>query len=250
MKTIKNLSYFLVAGAMMLGTACSTTNTDATTGGTTSGSGTSASGAGNSGASSGSAATSATGTSTGTGPGTDMGSASSTTETTSAAGGATGAGGDPTDMNAFMGTFATMKDPVFVLTAASSNMLEIQAGQMAVQKASNAEVKKFGQMMIDHHTRATQDMKTTVATPLGITMPTVMMPVHQAMVDKLMNKSGRAFDEAYMDMMETAHKLDIAMFEVKSKGAETPTVQTFATKTLPMLRSHSTMASALEKKVD
>jgi putative membrane protein len=118
-----------------------------------------------------------------------------------------------------------------------------------MQKASNADVRKYAQMMVNHHTQATQQLK-AVAAPLGVQMPTVMMPVHQAMADQLQGKSGKNFDETYMDMMETAHKMDIAMFEVKSKAAETPNVQSFATQTLPMLRSHYEMANSLEKKVD
>jgi putative membrane protein len=154
-----------------------------------------------------------------------------------------------TDQTAFMATFATMDDPTFMLTAASSNMLEVRAGQMASQKARNPEVRKFAQMMVSHHMRATQDLK-GVAMLMGVQMPTVMMPVHQAMSDQLMDKSGKNFDETYMDMMETAHKLDIAMFEAKSTSAQTPGVKDFAARTLPMLRSHHSMADALEKKVD
>ncbi|GAB2775511.1 hypothetical protein GCM10027175_11470 [Hymenobacter latericoloratus] len=183
-------------------------------------------------ANSGSAGTSSTAAISGTG------GANSTTAT-----------GGATDMNAFMASFATMQDPVFLMTAASSNLLEIQMGQLATQKSTNADVKRFGQMMVDHHTKATQELQ-TLATPLGVTLPQTMMPVHQAMADKLMNKSGKAFDEDYMDAMETAHQMDIAMFEVKSKAAETPTVKAFATKTLPMLRSHEKMANEIEKKVD
>jgi putative membrane protein len=153
------------------------------------------------------------------------------------------------DMTAFMGTFATMDDPTFMLTAASSNMLETQLGQAASQRAANADVKKYAQMMVTHHTKATQDWK-SVATPLGIQMPSTLMPVHQAIADKVMSKSGKEFDEAYMDAMETAHKMDVAMFEVKSGAAQTPAVKTFATKTLPMLRSHEKMANEIEKKVD
>ena len=243
MKTVQAIPHFLVASVLVLGTACSTTNT-----------GTSAAG----GSTAGSTAT------TTTPMGSDMNptstpdansgmTASGALPTTGAAAPATGAsgaaGGAATDMNAFMGTFATMQDPVFLLNAASSNLLEIQVGQTASQQATNPNVKKFAQMMVSHHTKATQQLK-TVATPLGVVMPQTMLPVHQAMADRLLNKTGKGFDEAYMDLMETAHKMDIAMFEVKSKAAETPTVQTFATNTLPMLRSHRDMASALEKKVD
>lgn len=154
-----------------------------------------------------------------------------------------------TDMNAFVATFATMDDPTFLMTAASSNMLEIQLGQMATQQSTDADVKKYGQMMKDHHTKATQELK-TVAAPLNVTLPTTLMPVHQALADNVKGKTGKAFDEAYMDAMETAHKMDIAMFEAKTKQASTPSVKALATKTLPMLNSHKKMADDIEKKVD
>lgn len=187
---------------------------------------------------------------TGAGAGTGASAGGTAAGGTAAGTGAAGSGaGSSSDMMAFMGTFATMQDPVFLMNAASSNLLEIQAGQIASQRATNPDVKKFAQMMVNHHTMATQQLK-SVAPPLGIQMPQTMMPVHQAMADRLTNKTGKDFDEAYMDMMETAHKMDIAMFEVKSKAAESPNVQAFATQTLPMLRSHHKMADDLEKKVD
>ncbi|WP_135396847.1 DUF4142 domain-containing protein [Hymenobacter metallicola] len=252
---MKVIPQLLVGSALFLGTACGTANTSMSAGSTSgSSTGTStsmdaASGASSSGTTSGTATGASSGTTGGgsTG-GTSVMVGSGSTENNSglaSTGGAAGAA-DPT---AFMATFSTMQDPTFLMTAASSNLLEIQMGQMAVQKSTNADVKKFGQMMVDHHTKATQELK-TVAAPLGVTLPQTMMPVHQAMADRLMNKTGKAFDEDYMDAMEMAHKMDVAMFEVKSKGAQTPAVQSFATKALPMLRSHHTMADQIEKKVD
>ncbi|WP_177204749.1 DUF4142 domain-containing protein [Hymenobacter arizonensis] len=255
---MKVFPYLLMAGAMALGTACSSTNTGSGTAGTTSGStdaglyssaGSTAAGTNTGGADAGtSTAGSAAGSTSGSAGGSTSGSgsmgASGATSGTATSG--IEAAADPT---AFMATFATMQDPVFLMNAASSNLLEIKAGQMASQKATNPEVRKYAQMMVSHHNTATQELK-AIAMPLGVTLPQTMMPVHQAMADRLMNKSGKGFDEAYMDMMEAAHKMDIAMFEVKSKAAEQPSVQAFATKTLPMLRSHHTMADNLEKKVD
>ncbi|GAB3228314.1 hypothetical protein GCM10027346_12740 [Hymenobacter seoulensis] len=208
-------------------------------------SGSSVSGAGSTGTNAGATSTSSTGISSPGTSGTMAISGSGGSNATDATGSAAGA-----DINAtYMASFATMQDPVFLMNAASSNMLEIQMGKMAVQKSTNADVKRYGQMMVDHHTKATQELQ-TVASPLGVTLPQTMLPVHQAMADRLMNKTGKDFDEAYMDAMETAHKMDIAMFEVKSSGAQMPAVKSFATKTLPMLRSHHTMADELEKKVD
>lgn len=257
MKTMKVIPQLLMGGALLLGTACSSSNTSMGAG-STSGSSTGTSTDMSAGGS-----TPSTGTSSGV-AGTGVGSTSSQdagmTSGASSTAGAGVSGGmasgssapasaPATDLNAFTATFATMPDPTFLMTAASSNLLEIQMGKLAVQKSADADVKKFGQMMVDHHTKATQELK-TVASPLGVTLPQTMMPVHQAMADKLMSKTGKDFDEAYMDAMETAHKMDVAMFEVKSNGAQTPAVKSFATKTLPMLRSHHSMADQIEKKVD
>lgn len=251
MKTTKVIPHFLAAGVLIIGTACSSTTgtgSGTTTGGSTAtnsgmdaSSGTSAS-AGTAGIISGAGAA---GTGTGV---TGTAGTSGSVGTGTAGVGATGTAA-AADQAAFAATFATMQDPVFLLTTASSNLLELQAGKLAAQQATNADVKKFAQMMVDHHTEATQQLQ-AVATPLGVKPSQTLMPVHQAMLDRLQAKTGKDFDEEYMDLMETAHQLDIAMFEVKSKAAETPAVQSFATKTLPMLRSHQTMADNIEKQVD
>jgi putative membrane protein len=251
MKTTQLIPSVLVAAVLALGTACSSTNTDATSstsGNTNTGTGenTSTDGTSGSGAAGSSASSNTGGASGATEPGV---SGNAFGDAANNRGAVSDAAGTAADATAFMATFATMEDPAFLLSAASSNLLEIQTGKLAQQQASNAEVKNFGQMMVSHHTQATQELQ-KVATPLGVKMPTTMMPVHQAMADRLMNKTGKDFDETYMDLMETAHKMDIAMFEAKSKSAKDATVKAFATRTLPMLHSHESMADKLEKKVD
>lgn len=70
-----------------------------------------------------------------------------------------------------------------VQRAAISDMYEIQAGQLAVEKASADEVRTFGQMMIDNHTAATSDMMAAVEQSDGqISMPQQLNSEHQAMI--------------------------------------------------------------------
>lgn len=144
---------------------------------------------------------------------------------------------------------SNMDDANFLMTAASSNMLEIELGKMAVQNASDQKVKDFGQMMVDHHTKAHQELM-TLASQSNTTLPQTMMPMHQEMVQKLSGKTGTDFDEDYMDTMETAHKMDIAMFEAKSSNATDQNVKAFAAKLLPELQKHRQMATDLEDTVD
>ncbi|QHL88448.1 DUF4142 domain-containing protein [Nibribacter ruber] len=213
---MKKTLFFFAAGAMLFGAACTSTTTDADTNTTAE------------------TTTDATATTT-----------TETTTTTTADASSTDNASGMLDAT----TIANMNDATFMMTAASSNMLEIEAGKLAAQQATNAEVKRFAQMMVDHHTKASQEQM-TIASQMNVTLPTALMPMHQTMLDKLQNKTGKDFDEEYMDMMEVAHKMDIALFEAKSNNAQEPTVKAFAAKGLPMLKSHQEMATKIEDQVD
>ncbi|GAB3529375.1 hypothetical protein GCM10027443_08560 [Pontibacter brevis] len=142
-----------------------------------------------------------------------------------------------------------MDDATFLQTAASSNLLEIELGNLAIQNASSPEVKEFGRMMVEHHKKANQELQ-TIASQTGVTLPESLMPMHQTLAERVTGKTGTEFDEDYMDTMETAHKMDVAMFKAKSENASAPNVKSFASKTLPLLESHHKKASDLEDKVD
>jgi len=146
-------------------------------------------------------------------------------------------------------TLTEMDDPTFMMTAASSNMLEVELGNMALQNSSDPKVKEFAQMMVNHHKQANEELK-TIASELNTTLPQNLMPMHQAMVAKLSGKTGDEFNEAYMDIMETAHKMDVTMFEAKSNNATNPSVQAYAVKGLPILQTHHNMATEIEDTVD
>ncbi|GAB3870946.1 hypothetical protein GCM10028824_20180 [Hymenobacter segetis] len=182
--------------------------------------------------------------------GTANGAATSSTGDTGTGMGSVAAADVPAgDLAVFMGTFSTMTDPVFLIDAGSSNILEIQVGELAAQKAASPDVRKFAQSMVALHTQNDQELR-TLARELNATLPTTMLPVHQHLADRMLGKTGKSFDESYMDLMEKAHKLDIAMFEVKSKNAENPAVKSFATRNLPLLHSRRALADKIENKVD
>src|SRR5262249_7523905 len=45
-------------------------------------------------------------------------------------------------------------DRMFFDEMTAANLAEVDMGKLAVERSKNAEVKKFGQMMIDDHTKA------------------------------------------------------------------------------------------------
>lgn len=132
-------------------------------------------------------------------------------------------------------------DNKFVLKAASGGMMEVELGRLAQQKASSAQVKEFGSMMVTDHTKANDELK-SLAQAKGITLPATMKDEHQKHVKDLSEKTGVEFDKAYMKMMVDDHKEDIDDFEDCSKDSKDADLKAFATKTLPVLQKH--LASA------
>ncbi len=54
----------------------------------------------------------------------------------------------------------THADRMFLEQAAAGGLMEVQLGQLAAQKASDPQVKQFGQRMVDDHTKANDQLKT------------------------------------------------------------------------------------------
>ena len=66
-------------------------------------------------------------------------------------------------------------DEKFVREAAQGGMAEIAFGELATEKASSDEVKKFGQRMVDDHSKAADDLK-QIASSKGIRFQTNSAP--------------------------------------------------------------------------
>src|SRR5436190_5687346 len=103
-------------------------------------------------------------------------------------------------------------DQRFVMEAAQGGMAEVELGQLAAQKAASDDVKKFGQRMVDDHTKANDQLK-QVASQKSITLPTDIGAKNKAVKDHLEKLSGAAFDKAYMTHMVQDHKKDVAEFQ-------------------------------------
>jgi putative membrane protein len=131
----------------------------------------------------------------------------------------------------------TMTDTMFMKKAARGNLAEVELGRLAVQKASSEDVKKFGQRMVDDHSKAGDQLKQLAASE-HVTLPEKLSATDEATKASLEKLSGEQFDHAYMRDMVKDHKKDVAEFEKESKGAHNAAVKNFAAETLPTLESH------------
>jgi putative membrane protein len=153
-----------------------------------------------------------------------------------------------------MGNSSSMKsglspaDQKFVKEAAQGGMAEVELGQLAVERASSDGVKKFGQRMVDDHSKANDKLK-EVASGKGITLPTEPNAKQKATKMRLSKLSGDAFDKAYMKDMLQDHKQDVAAFQKESSTGKDSDIKNFASTTLPTLQDHLKDAETITPRV-
>jgi putative membrane protein len=137
-------------------------------------------------------------------------------------------------------------DNHFVMEVAAGGMAEVELGKLAADKASNADVKKFGQRMADDHSKANDALK-SLAQSKQITLPSAIDAKHKATIDRLSKLSGEAFDRAYVQEMLKDHQKDVAAFRTESKSGKDPDVKAWASKTLPTLEEHLKLVQDLNR---
>lgn len=115
----------------------------------------------------------------------------------------------------------SMGDKDFVKDVSAANMAEIELGRLAAEHGTNAEVKKFGQMMVDDHTKA-GDKLSAIASQHSIAMATEIDDKHRDLHDKLSKLQGAEFDREYIDAMVDGHNdvLDKLGSRVDKKSLE------------------------------
>ena len=138
------------------------------------------------------------------------------------------------------------EDSTFVTKAAMGSLMEIQAGTLAQQKATNDRVKSFAAMMVNDHTKASNEL-TSLVSGRGMMLSTTLPPDMQKHMDAMQKMSGKAFDKHYMDMMVNDHKKTVADFEKQANSGSDTDLKAWAGRTLPTLQMHRDSAVAISK---
>ena len=146
-------------------------------------------------------------------------------------------------------------DAKFMMMAATSDMNEIAASQQAMSKSTNEEVKKLAQMMIEDHTKSSEELK-PIAANKNVMLPNEPDSKHKSAMEKMSSMSGMEFDMAYVKMMVKDHEKAVSMFTKESNSGKDAEAKAFAAKTLPVLQMHLDMSRKMmtsmssDKKMD
>ncbi|WP_214072899.1 DUF4142 domain-containing protein [Mucilaginibacter sp. dw_454] len=142
-----------------------------------------------------------------------------------------------TTTTAKTGIAVVADDAKFAVDAANGGMTEIELSKLATTKATNADLKKFADMMIMDHSKAGDELM-AIAKTKNITLPDSVNTDSKKAIADLSAKTGADFDKAYTDKMVADHKATVDMFEKASKNLKDSDLKAFVDKTIPTIKGH------------
>jgi len=166
----------------------------------------------------------------------------------SRSGGAAQSGSSTRDTKSATTASLSSADEKFIKEAAEGGMAEVQLGKLAATNASNAQVKQFGQRMVDDHSKANMQLM-ELARQKNVTLPSDSKGKHASEYDKLSKLTGERFDKEYVHLMVDDHKKDVSEFKKASSSAKDADIRSFAMQTLPTLEQHLSTIERLSQSV-
>ena len=139
-------------------------------------------------------------------------------------------------------------DSDFAKKAAEGGMMEVDLGQLAAAKATNQDVKDFGNKMVADHGKANDELK-ALASQKGLTLPTTPGAEEKTTSNALEKKTGAAFDKAYMNDMVKDHEKDVKEFKNAVSKIQDPDLKNWASNTLTVIQGHLDLAKQVDSKL-
>lgn len=127
----------------------------------------------------------------------------------------------------------------FVNAAAMSDIYEIAASNIALDKAEAPAVREFAQMMIADHTRSAASLKSAIGNSgQTLSLPTQLDAPHRAQVDILQSLQDRAFDREYLSQQRAAHSETLDLLKAYAAQGEIAELRQFAQAAIPAVQKH------------
>lgn len=149
----------------------------------------------------------------------------------------------------FEDTKSKEDDSHYLVDAAETDMKEIEIGKLAQQKGTDPEIKKFGKMLVDDHTKSSGTVK-TLASRKNISLPESLTEKGKEAYNKLNEKSGIEFDKKFAEMMVEGHEKMIEKMNKVAEKAADEEIRVWASNKIPTLTSHLEHAKKMKEIVD
>jgi putative membrane protein len=130
----------------------------------------------------------------------------------------------------------------YTTAAATADMYEIAAAQIALERSKTKNVRDLAQMMITDHGASAAKLKALLPqADSGLTLPTALDQRRQGMIDNLKAAGDSDFDLAYLHQQLGAHVEALALHTEYSKVGQNPKLKAFASTVVPVIKKHLSM---------
>lgn len=140
-----------------------------------------------------------------------------------------------------------LTDPEIASVAVTANQIDVDYGKIALKKATNPELRKFAQTMIDDHTsiiaQAVALAKKLGVTPKDNAVTQSLLDGAKTTTKALNSKKGKAFDKAYIDNEVAYHDAVISTIKnVLIPETQNAELKDLLQSVMPLLEHHLEMA--------
>ncbi len=132
-------------------------------------------------------------------------------------------------------------DKAFVEKAANLGAEELALSRIAVERATNPQVREFAQLLVSEHTKSNEELMTIVESKGA------MRPAANIKMDKWEKKKAKQFDKEYIEAMVNGHKEAAELYDKQAKHGDDADLMNFAGKNVPVLNAHLAKAQGLRK---
>jgi putative membrane protein len=128
--------------------------------------------------------------------------------------------------------------PEYIAMAGSSDLYEIESSRLALERAQSPAVRRFAQMMIDHHTMTTQQVMQAAQAAGMSPPPPMLLPPQRAMLDELQPANGADFERIYVRQQRMAHRMALALHGNYAQNGDTAQLRQAASGAVPIIQRH------------
>ena len=135
----------------------------------------------------------------------------------------------------------------YVPGAAMGDMYEIQAADIALERAGRADVKALAQMIKTDHTAASEALKTAAASAApDVAPPAELDQRRKGLLDNLRSAGVADFDKVYIDQQVAAHQEAVTLHRGFADNTDAPALAAHARTVLPKIEAHLQKAQEIQ----
>jgi putative membrane protein len=128
--------------------------------------------------------------------------------------------------------------PGYIAKAGAGDLWEIESSKALLAKSARADVKKFAEMMIDHHGKSTAKVKAAAAAASVTVSPPVLDAAQQASLREIKDADAATIDGVYLRHQQTAHDAALALHRAYATNGDTANLKTAASEIVPVVEQH------------